>query len=246
MVICTVFAVMPLYEVIWKQVLAPYSTWSKTIWNRALASEARYVFFITSNLTESKVILEPEQYTTLDHFLTALVALGWVERYLVGYYIDLLMLFTVLTVWTTTYLFSRKLEDDIRQTNKNYNWSLLTHTHIPSIALSQNLKQFNKRSSSSWSDIYKMYQSVRNLCDLVNKAIGTLSTLYLADCILFLSTGMDSVLVTKEVRVKVRLLFFVCNYAFVFILSADACNQVNKITYLICSGSLLSINLKIK
>ncbi len=77
--ICLVFAVMSIYEYVWKDLLAPSQTWDKTVWNRKLVSFGRYMFFMV-NVTEKRRIVEPEDLSPLDYFLALIGALTEGER----------------------------------------------------------------------------------------------------------------------------------------------------------------------
>lgn len=230
--ICLLFSSMALYQVVCKVILAPISTWNfeGTIWNRNLVSQANYLFFLT-NLSESHTTIPTDQLTILDYFLAFFVAIGWVERYILGFFIDLSLFFSACTIWSTTYLFAQQLEEDLNLSRQSSQWKRITYFQTGSQSTSSSFSSHSRNGmlhdKLKWSDVYKTYNAVKHLCTLVNKAFGTMTTIYTANSLLYYSMGMDSVLVTNDPVIKAKLAFFFCNSACMFILAADACNQLD-------------------
>lgn len=229
--ICFLFASMALYQVLSKVILAPIPTWNSdgTIWNRNLVSQAHYLFFLT-NLTESHTTIPVEQLTILDYFLAFFVAIGWVERYILGFFIDLALFFSVCTIWSATYLYAEQLEQDLKLSRQSIQWKRMSYLQTGSHSASSSFLSHLRNGSCDklkWPEVYRTYNTIKNLCKLVNNAFGTMTTIYTANSLLYYSMGMDSVLVTNDPVVKAKLAFFFCNSACMFILAADACNQLD-------------------
>lgn len=216
---------MALYEVIWKDILPPFSTWNKAIWNTKLVTLAHYAFFIQS-LNQSRQTTGPqlENLTLLDHILVIITAIGWISRFILAYYIDLTLLFTSLTLWTTMNSFSQKLEKDINYLTKKSRDGVeyacqTTPTVLPVITPATWRKL-------DWSEVYRNYSYIRELCILINKACGTMVTIYLGNSLLYHSTSLDDVLTIEDISKRIRLVFFIVNSTCTFLVAADANSQV--------------------
>lgn len=91
----------------------------------------------------------------------------------------------------------------------------------------------NTIEKKTWSEIYHMYENIKELCCLVNQAFGSMVTVYLAAYLMFQATSIDQVLTTPSFQIKVQLLFFIMITSTIFWLSADVCNKV-------CAKNLLN------
>lgn len=156
------------------------------------------------------------------------------------------MLLAILTAWAPSYQFAQALKRDLNLSIKHLNWvrysrdekiTTTTQMHCSHFQLSLFEKAepvaYNGvgdvdrlHEKLQWPDVYRTYQSLRQLCEIINKTIGSMLTIYLANIILFNSTGMDIVIYLRNVRVQIRLMFFILNSTFMMIFAADTCRQV--------------------
>lgn len=79
----------------------------------------------------------------------------------------------------------------------------------------------NTFQKKTWPEIYQMYENIKELCRLVNKAFGSMVTVYLGAYLVFQATSIDIVFLTPRAEVKVQLLFFIIIASTIFWLSAD-------------------------
>ncbi len=78
----------------------------------------------------------------------------------------------------------------------------------------------------TWLEIYSYYDSIRELCEYTNKVFGSLFAMFLGVCLVAQAAGLDTVLVVPQVIAKIQLLFVMIVQISIFILAADASNQV--------------------
>lgn len=78
----------------------------------------------------------------------------------------------------------------------------------------------------TWPEIYEGYKVIRQLCEIVNEAFGSILSTYLGSCLLFQATGLDAVLAYPSITLKIRLLFIIILSAVTFVLAADICEKV--------------------
>ncbi len=141
-----------------------------------------------------------------------------------AYYPDLCLLTGVLTVWIPARYFAKTLYADLRKPQ----FVGITNTFkiVPMIISGNNKQDINLGRKLVWSEVYHLYQCMRELCQLINEAFGSLVTVYLGSFLMFQATNIDQVLLTPSIDLKIELLFFIIVSSTIFWLSADACNKV--------------------
>lgn len=128
----------------------------------------------------------------------------------------MLLLFPVLTVWTASYIFSSNLKNDMKlgfYNSEISKWNSNNY-HDPNPI------------SPKWVTAYESYDTIRKLCRHINEGFGALLAVYLATCIVVQAAGLDSVFITSDKILKVKILFVLVVSVLIYVLAADACEKV--------------------
>lgn len=139
---------------------------------------------------------------------------GLLNRRFIGSFLDLFLLMTALTLWSTVKSFAERFKDS--QTFGNSSMSLPIGITIEPKAI-------------GWNEVYQEYMYIRHLSDLINKVAGKLVTLFLLSGILDYAVGIDELISNTGWRNWSNVageVFYVC-YTIAFLcFSAECSHQV--------------------
>ncbi len=196
--------------------LFPVRKWTPSWWLRRLVDKGRYVFCF-SKLLKSSEVQELSELTAWDWTLLVIMIFTMIVRYALTELCDLCILACTLTLWIT----SGSFEDEIRDIVKHDEDFKDQDGELPKIV------QMNT-VVNPWSYIYKGFQGIQDLSELINKALGSQVTWYMADGLMFYSISINSVFLTKDLFRRIhKIIFFVITYIILYI-SADICKKVEQ------------------
>jgi len=135
--------------------------------------------------------------------------LHMLSRFVQGYFCDLCIMSCVLTLWTPSYCFANGIID------KKY------------IYASKSARG-EGRMEKSWNKIYNQYKFLQSLSYCINMAMGNQLIFYIFESLIYYSLNLNAVLTTTNNFKRVDMILFYVITLGIFIISADACNQVLK------------------
>lgn len=145
-------------------------------------------------------------------------SIGFFFRHMMGFFGDLFLLTFTVTLWTPTYLFSRKL------------LLLVNSTETSGI---ENDHDYEKVLflMERWMMVQQYYLALKKITKLIDKVAGSVNTCFLLEVILFYSTSFDEVFAERGGKhlcwnKVVRMAFFVCSTCAILLFSANICDQV--------------------
>lgn len=130
------------------------------------------------------------------------------------YFPDLCLLMMSLTVWTATYQFSQKLQ-------QNTFPSALSMQDVDSQKIF-----ISSLNNVSWPEVYYFYKGIRQLCGIVNHAFGLMVTFYLGIFLFYQSTSIDNIISEPNAGSQGQAIYFAIASGGFLLVSADACHKV--------------------
>ncbi len=156
----------------------------------------------------------------------------------------------ILTAWAPAYQFAQALTRDLNLSIKYLSWARYSNDETKTMTMTSKMqsshvqlslfekvkpvgyssfgREQDETEKLQWAEVYRTYQSLRQLCEIINKTFGSLLTVYLANVILFNATGMDSVLYIRNISYQIRMMFFIVNSTLMMVFAADTCRQVGQ------------------
>ncbi|CAL8110853.1 unnamed protein product [Orchesella dallaii] len=136
-----------------------------------------------------------------------------------GFYFDLCLLLSVLTLWSTSHAYATRL----KRYAKDQLWANLAGSRsISSMSVLD-------KPCEKWMELYQSYKGIRTLSQLINNAYGNMTTAFIAESILYHSMNMDAIFLTNDGFNQARLIFFILSSSSTFIFSADICTQMDSL-----------------
>lgn len=207
--------------------LGHISDWSWKWWWEGVVKSSHFNFFLGNATFPSQRHLELP--------IGILGVIGFFNRQLISYFLDLFLLMNILTLWSLSRAFSAMLVQNcvhLRGTKMKWGRIFLARDLIWKLQMEPGQLSRNNKVID-WQKIDVYFKSLRNLAGLINNLVGTHLTLFLADNVLYYSTTFHQVFILEWENVDktkvLRLLFFMCNIAFVFVSSADICKQMESV-----------------
>lgn len=222
---------MAAYNITRHDLLVPVPSWETTIWNRKLILKTKHAYFL-ANYTELKATVQLTHIDRTDYFLALLAAVTTIQMRIIAYFSDLFILNLVVTLWTSTKQFSTHITKDIAK----FPIDKMSRVRPVKNAFHKNMTPFEQNISKGsiqiqkklqWEKVKRVYQSIKELCDLSNQALGFYITLYTACSVLFLSISLDDLFTAKSVDEGVVLLSFIPSFFCVYYFSASTCSNVS-------------------
>ncbi|CAL8072395.1 unnamed protein product [Orchesella dallaii] len=251
--LCIIYLIMSAAYVS-NQVLLPMDCLSNLLpWqNIKLKAKAHDVFGLrwsSENLTnESRfesMEFEYKSFTPCYGTLATILEISAIARSVTRYFSSLFILTGVLTFWNATYLSGRRLKQsfpsktlDVKAADVDVNPTSFSDSSVILVRYRRRVslpifeeEEANIFNAHNWADVYKIYNELKTLSQLINTAFGSIITVTLARAILFNSANLDHALQNDQnFEAKVLLLLLSVHDAVVFLLSADACSHVMHLT----------------
>lgn len=230
--VCITFSGMALNHLIRHDLLAPVSTWDITVWNRKLISTTRHAF-LAVNHSEWQAEPHPEDIYGHQYFLAILAAVVGSQMRVLEYFSDLYILLMVITVWVSTQKFAGLIKNDLAQVssvksiqrkNKVFSGKGLFLLSFDSRTHKENVEI---RPKLDWQNVYRIYKSIKELCEITNQTVGTLLSLYMATYIMIFSISLDGFITTQSVDGEAIWLLYFGTCVCILYLAATACNNVS-------------------
>lgn len=162
--------------------------------------KGRYVFCFTKLLKSSEAP-ELSEITVLDWILVVIMIFTLIVRYALSELCDLCILACTLTLWITSGSFEDEISDILKHNNED---SKGEDGEIPKILQMNSVLQ-------PWPHIYKSFQEIQDLSELINKALGSQVTWYMAEGLMFYSISINSVILTKDKFRRINKIIFFCD-----------------------------------
>lgn len=185
-------------------------------WPRSLLAEAKFTFLFASSSDSD----DPNtvSLSILDYTVAIFFALIKIFRQVHGYYGELFMICSILTLWMRSYVFYKAV--------KICNEKLLARKPI-----------------DKFKDLYREYAALKQFSSLVNQVVSFMMMLYIIISILYFSSNLDGLIISSNFIYKIRALSFHIHSFIIYFIAADIPYRVKAFTEWISDLSLEQLNL---
>lgn len=149
-----------------------------------------------------------------------------------GIFTDLQILVAALTLHTAATSFAKNvLQPTIARHASSYQTYPDEYTKFSDMWIRKRHVIIQLESGENkWAEINAQFKTLKRLCELMNKAVATNLTCFLAVIILYFATSLDEIFLAGGTTINYlrlwRLTFYYLNYGGNLLIAADICNKV--------------------
>ncbi|CAL8086585.1 unnamed protein product [Orchesella dallaii] len=188
--------------------------WSIQGWFRRMLEEARYSYFLSSDANPNSNF---EPISEFDIFISAVTAISIMFRLIVGFYMDLCILFCVLSLWTPVAGYCRIINEAIEPNESG--------EVVQSHPLKRRINEMG---------VIEQFKVLKHLSQLVSNAIGGLLLPAISEIAFGYALDFDNLIVSQDIVYKCKTLLFYLSTLTTLILAAEVCRKISCVKEWLC------------
>lgn len=197
-------------------------------WYHALVDESRYVLFQSNESLYISKLSFKASFSFIEVITAAITACALVCKYIMGTFVDVSLLMTILTLWSP----ACDLENLLKFTSFTDSKSLSTVIQTADIAakLSSNLNNKLDTFQKNFKVpelVIKQYESLRELSKLLNNALGEALIPFIFEGVFTYAINFNDILFLGEFGQGVVVFSFYAMFILIMQMGSSICRKVN-------------------
>lgn len=209
-------------------------------WYHALIDESRYLLFQSNHSLYTSKLSFDATFSFIEVITAVITALALLCKYIMGTFVDLALLMTILTLWSPVC----DLENLLKFTSFTNSKSLSTIIHTGDIAakLSSSLNSKSETFQSTFKVpdlVIKRYESLCELSKLLNNGLGEVLVPFILEGVFTYAINFNDILFLGEFSHGVVVFSFYAIFLLILQMASSICRKVNTLLENEYSGNLL-------
>lgn len=199
--------------------------WTPSFHLRRLIAHGRYSFIFQAELLPDDKSPELGNASVGDYFLMVFMALAQLQRLILGDFCDIFALSAAFSLWTVSKCFADDVRESMRNDGNEICWENKVSRKPPWVIVV--VEKADPRTS--WQSMFKSFQAIQRMAELMNVAYGSQITWYLAEGLMVYAINLNCLLTASNELHRLRYLTFYGWTIMILYFSADVGHQLETV-----------------